>query len=157
MGHVLNSDLLAGNDPDKKLRREAVMRQLLSPELLNISGIRTLASDEVRFRAGSYHCGSVWLWDTHHIAKGMRRLGYTDEADELDRRILNVVNITRVFPEYVRGDFSGVPSINQRTINIWDENYQRINKLEQPPQEVQAWTVAAILAIKKRLERRGVA
>jgi glycogen debranching enzyme len=156
MGHVLNSRLLEGDDPEMVRRRESVMRHLLSPELLNISGIRTLASDEVRFRAGSYHCGSVWLWDTHHIAKGMRRLGYKSEADELDKRILKVVEITRVFPEYVRGDFSGVPSINHRTINVWDEKYQRINKLEQPPQEVQAWTVAAILAIKKRMERRNL-
>lgn len=155
MGHILNSDLLAGNDPERVRRRECVMRQLLSPELLNISGIRTLASDEVRFRAGSYHCGSVWLWDTHHIAKGMRRLGYDDEANELDRRILNVVEITRVFPEYARGDFSGIPAINQRTINVWNETYQRINKLEQPPQEVQAWTVAAIVAIKKRMEQEN--
>lgn len=156
MGHTLNSRLLEGDDPEMVRRRESIMRQLLSPELLNISGIRTLASDEVRFRAGSYHCGSVWLWDTHHIAKGMRRLGYENEADELDRRILKVVDITHVFPEYVRGDFSGIPTINQRTITVWDETYERVNKLEQPPQEVQAWTVAAILAIKKRMERRGL-
>jgi hypothetical protein len=84
----------------------------------------------------------------------MRRLGYKKEADDLDQRILNVVETTRIFPEYVRGDNSDTPSINTRTVNIWDETYQRINKLEQPPQEVQAWTVAAILATRKRLERR---
>ena len=155
MGHALNSRLLESNDPQIVAMRESVVRQLLSPELLCTSGIRTLASDEVRFRSGSYHNGSVWLWDTHHIAKGMRRLGFKNEADDLDQRILNVVETTRIFPEYVRGDNSDTPSINTRTINIWDETYERINKLEQPPQEVQAWTVAAILATKKRLERRG--
>lgn len=156
MGHTLNSRLLEGDDPEITRRREAVVSHILSPELLNVSGIRTLASDERRFRAGSYHCGSVWLWDTHHIAKGLRRLGYYHAADDLDRRILNAVNTTKVFAEYVRGDFSETPSINQRTINIWDDNYNRINKLEQPPQEVQAWTVAAVLATKKRMERRGM-
>lgn len=156
MGHTLNSRILKGNDPEITRMREAVMRHMLSPELLNVSGIRTLASDEYRFRPGSYHNGSVWLWDTHHIAKGMRRLGYSEEADEIDRRLLNVVETTRMFPEYVRGDDSGTPTINQQTIIVWDEISQRENKVEQPPQEVQAWSVAVILATKKRLERRGV-
>lgn len=156
MGHALNSRLLEGDDPYIANRREAIKFQLLSPEMLNISGIRTLASDEVRFRPGAYHNGSVWLWDTHHIAKGLRRHGYTEEADNLDKRILEVIDATRIFPEYVRGDFADKASVNTRTINVWDETMKRINKVEQPPQEVQAWTVAAILAIKKRLERRGI-
>lgn len=156
MGHVLNSRLLEGDDPYIVKRRQAVVDHMLSPEMLNVSGIRTLASDEVRFRPGAYHNGSVWLWDTHHIAKGFRRHGYFDEADDLDRRILEVIDATRIFPEYVRGDFEERPSINTRTINVWDETTERVNKIEQPPQEVQAWTVAAILAVKKRLERRGI-
>ncbi|HEV7952094.1 MAG TPA: hypothetical protein VGO98_01855, partial [Candidatus Saccharimonadales bacterium] len=48
------------------------------------------------------------------------------------------------------------PNINQQTIIVWDEINQRENKVDQPPQEVQAWSVAVILATKKRLERRGV-
>jgi glycogen debranching enzyme len=156
MGHVLNSRLLMGDDPEDIRMRKAVVRHILSPEMRNVSGIRTLASDEIRFRPGSYHNGSVWLWDTHHIAKGLRRHGYDDEADDLDRRILNVVNTTYMFPEYVRGDDGDTPSINQQTIIVWDELNQRENKVDQPPQEVQAWTVAVILATKKRLQRRGV-
>ena len=156
MGHVLNSRLLLSGSSEDIRMRDAVVKHIMSPQLLNISGIRTLASDEVRFRAGSYHNGSVWLWDTHHIAKGLRRHGYTEEADDIDRRLLNIVNVTRMFPEYVRGDDSNMPSVNQQTIIVWDEINQRENKVEQPPQEVQAWTVAAILATKKRLARRGV-
>ena len=156
MGHTLNSRLLEGDDPYITDRRQSIVRQILSPELLCASGVRTLASDEVRFRAGAYHNGSVWLWDTHHIAKGLRRHGFYEDADDLDRRILEVIDETRIFPEYVRGDFEERASINTRTINVWDEAHQRINKIEQPPQEVQAWTVAAILAVKKRLERRGI-
>lgn len=156
MGHTLNSRLLEGDDPYVVNRREKIVHQILSPGLLNVSGIRTLASDEVRFRPGAYHNGSVWLWDTHHIAKGLRRHGYSKEADDLDRRILGVIDTTRIFPEYVRGDFAEKASVNTRTINIWDETYGRINKIEQPPQEVQAWTVAAILAIKNRLGRRNI-
>lgn len=157
MGHVLNSRLLEGDDEELVHMRQAVVRQLLSPELLNISGIRTLASDEVRFRPGAYHNGSVWLWDTHHIAKGLRRHGLIDEANELDRRLLHVIETTKIFPEYVRGDGHLLPAINEWTITTYDKQTKRENQIEQPPQEVQAWTVAAILAIKKRIDRASEA
>lgn len=153
MGHTLNSRLLKGPDPKLIRMRDAVVTQLFSPEMLNVSGIRTLASDEYRFRSGAYHNGSVWLWDTHHIAKGLRRLGYTLKADELDRRILNVVEDTYIFPEYVRGDFKEFSSINNTSIVLWDSTLNRKNLIEQPPQEVQAWTVAAILATMHRIDR----
>lgn len=154
MGHVLNSRLLQGDDPELQRKASRVVEQLHSPELLNVSGIRTLASDEVRFRPGAYHNGSVWLWDTHHIAKGLRRMGHKHFADDLDQRILHAVAITRMFPEYVRGDDSFTPSVNTDTVILYDKTADRENQVEQPPQEVQAWTVAAILATKRRLARR---
>lgn len=153
MGHTLNSRLLKGSDPSIVHMREQTVRHLFSPEMLNVSGIRTLATDEYRFRPEAYHNGSVWVWDTHHIAKGLRRLGYAQEANELDRRILSSVNETRMFPEYLRGDDSDKAAVNEKTIILWDDRNQRENVVEQPPQEVQAWTVAAILATKKRLDR----
>lgn len=160
MGHALNSRLLKGNDPRIVEMRDKIIAQIFSPEMLNVSGIRTLASDEYRFRPEAYHNGSVWLWDTHHIAKGLRRLGYSEKrpdyiekADELDRRILQVVNATHMFPEYVRGDNRAAASVNEKTIILWDEINERENKVEQPPQQVQAWTVAAILATKRRISR----
>jgi len=150
MGHVLYSQLLEGNDPENIRKREAVIDHLLSPEMLNVSGVRTLASDEVRFRPGAYHNGSVWLWDTHYIANGMKRLGYTTHADMLANRLLHIINVTRAFPEYVSGDDAPVPHINHRVVDILDEIHHRINRVEQPPQEVQAWTVAAIVATKRQ-------
>ncbi len=155
MGHTLNSRLLDGSTVDVAVKRKAVVSHLLSKHMLNVSGIRTLASDETRFRIGAYHNGSVWLWDTHHIARGLRRHHFYQEADDLDRRMLNVVEVTKIFPEYVRGDDGDTPAINRASITLWDSTNERENKIEQPPQEVQAWTVAAILAIKKRLARRG--
>jgi glycogen debranching enzyme len=152
MGHVLNSRILKGNEPAILYMREAVARQLATPELLAAGGIRTLARDEFRYRPGAYHNGSVWLWDTHHIAKGLRRHGYVDQANDLDDRILRVVESTRLFPEYVRGEQDTI-ALNQDVVILWDEAAHRENKIEQPPQEIQAWTVAAILATKKRRER----
>lgn len=144
MGHLLRSRLLAGEE--YRPFREAVIAQLFSPEMLNISGIRTLASDEIRFRPGAYHNGSVWLWDTYYIAEGLRYHGYYGLASFLAEKIHTIVNVTQKFPEYVRGDNLHHPTLNTHIVDIWDETAQRINRLEQPPQEVQAWSVAADIA-----------
>jgi len=153
MGHLLHSRLLTGNEPQIVTYREAVVRHLFSPEMLTPSGIRTLASDEKRYRPGAYHNGSVWLWDTHFIAKGLRRHGYLDLADQLSERLFNIINATHTFPEFVRGDSSPIPTLNHRVVDIWDTTYERMSRIEQPPQEVQAWSVAAILALKHYNDR----
>lgn len=152
MGHMLGSKLLDGPDEIRTHMRGALLRQLQSPELLSVSGIRTLASDELRFREGAYHNGSVWIWDTHYISKGARRHlsepAFLALADELDNRILRVVNTIGSFPEYVRG--GNEIAINEHIIDVRDPDTGLINRIEQPPQQVQAWTVAAILATKRR-------
>lgn len=144
MGHLLRSRLLEGEG--YRPYREAVIMQLFSPEMLNVSGIRSLASDEVRFRPGAYHNGSVWLWDTYYIAEGLRHHGYYGLATHLADKIHAVINVTQKFPEYVRGDSSPVPTINTRVVKYFDEIAGRTNTVEQPPQEVQAWSVAAEIA-----------
>jgi glycogen debranching enzyme len=149
MGHVLNSHLLEGDDMNVVQKRESVINHLLSPELWCKAGIRTLASDEVRFRPGAYHNGSVWIWDTHYIAKGLRRHGYTDDARTIDTNLIDLANTTGLFPEYVRGEQDEIV-LNQDTITLWDESAHRKNVIEQPPQEVQAWTVTAVLDSKHR-------
>lgn len=153
MGHVLNSRLLESDDVDIIRKRDAVITQLLSPELLCEAGIRTLASDEKRFRAGAYHNGSVWIWDTHYIAEGLRRHHMNETADTIDNHLIDITNTTGLFPEYVRGEQDRI-ALNQQTVVLWDEVAQRKNIIEQPPQEVQAWTVAAILASKLHFSNR---
>lgn len=148
MGHVLHSRLLEGDDPEIIHKREAVIQQLFSETMLNASGIRTLATDEARFRPGAYHNGSVWLWDTYLIAQGLEELGYMGLAEELELRLSNVIQETHQFPEFARGDMGDYPELNSRIVDVWDSKHQRVNRLEQPPQEVQAWSVAAILSIK---------
>jgi glycogen debranching enzyme len=157
MGHMLRSPyLLTGNSPDIILRREAVIRQLFSPEMLNVSGIRTLATSEYRFRPEAYHNGSVWLWDTYLITQGLDAHGYHGLAFELEKRLHKVIVATHQFPEFVRGDEGSSPSLNTQIVDVWDEQHKRINRVEQPPQEVQAWTVAAILDMEKRRKITGV-
>ncbi len=57
-----------------------LVRTLMSEELFCGWGIRTLASDEVRYNPMSYHNGSVWPHDNAIIAAGFARYGYREEA-----------------------------------------------------------------------------
>jgi glycogen debranching enzyme len=155
MGHVLNSRLLDGDNPDSADKRNKVVAQLMSPGMLSHTGVRTLADDEVLFRPGSYHNGSVWTVDNFIIAQGLRHHNYTHEAEVLEDCCLTMVEDTNSFAEYSRGDHKNKASLNKYIIDINDHRAHRINRLEQPPQEVQAWTVAAILAIKIRRGREA--
>ena len=148
MGHLLHSRLLESKDKETSRYRRSVISNIFSPEMLAPGGVRTLASDEARFRPFAYHNGSVWLWDTHFIAKGLRRHGYHRLSEELSGRLFHIIDSTKRFPEFVRGDESIEPTLSRRTVTVWDEINKRENCIEQPPQEIQAWTVAAILALK---------
>lgn len=147
MGHVLHSQLFTDGSEMSREIVESTVRQIFSSVLLAASGIRTLASDEVRFRPGAYHNGSVWLWDTHVIARGLRMHGLHALADDLDERLFDVIDRLHGYPEFVRGDTEGI-SANTRIIDVYDEVNHHANRVEQPPQEIQAWSVAAIVAIK---------
>ncbi len=148
MGHLLHSQLLKGNDIDTTTRRHAVISQLFSPELLSASGIRTLASNELRFRPGAYHNGSVWTWDNYLILQGLENHGYYGLANFLRKILLKDITVVHRLPEYFRGDLDNVLRLNTRLVEVYDDINKRFNTLEQPPQDVQAWTAAAILAIK---------
>lgn len=153
MGHLLHSRLLDGDDPEIVRRREAVVAQLFSPAMLCLNGIRTLSAEEVRFRPGAYHNGSVWIWDNYLISQGLARHGYEQQAVELNERLLSDIRATRRFPEYLRGDDDKTHRLNTRTVKIWDKKNNFENTLEQPPQDIQAWSAAAILAIKLKRRR----
>lgn len=142
MGRLLDSEILAG--PDWRTYAEAIVAQISSQDLLAAAGVRTLAAGSARYRPGSYHNGSVWPYDTRLVARGMIRHGHDDLAADLDRRIVRVVETMRCYPEFVRGD-GARPDINRRVVEVADGT-GRVNRVEQPPQLLQAWTVAAVIS-----------
>ena len=148
MGHLLHSRLLLGEDPTERKYREAVVRHLFSPQLFSFSGIRTLSTDANRFRPGAYHNGSVWVWDNYLIIQGLEMNGYFGLARFLEHIISEDITSVKRLPEYLRGDTDEAHNLNTRIVEIQDSIYKRVNRLEQPPQDVQAWTAAAMLAIK---------
>ncbi|MFP5021174.1 amylo-alpha-1,6-glucosidase [Pseudonocardia phyllosphaerae] len=143
MGHLLYSGLLDGADAAPY--RDDVVRQLFGPGLLCSAGLRTLHADEVRYWPGGYHTGSSWLWQSLHVADGLRRHGFHALAEELRARCRRVHRVTGLLPEFARGaEDRGV--LNDRIVDVWQDADQRENRLEQPPQEVQAWTAAGLYA-----------
>lgn len=154
MGHLLASGLLRGTDGDIRGRRDAVIRQLFSPGLLCSAGIRSLHADEVRYWPGGYHTGNSWLWQSMHIADGLEQHGFALLAEELRDRCRRVYLRTGLLPEFARGDDNrGV--LNDRIVDLWQAADQRENRLEQPSQELQAWTVASLYAAKRRAGARA--
>lgn len=148
MGHLLHSRLLMGDNPEITRRREAIIRQLFSPEMVGLNGIRTIASDEVRYRPGAFHNGSVWIWNNYLITQGLILNGYNKLADYVATKLLDDVQVTRRFPEYLRGDDDPDHRLNTSRVVVYDRHYQRENVVEQAPQDIQAWSVAAIMSIK---------
>jgi glycogen debranching enzyme len=144
MGHLLDSGLLTG--PECAEMRQRTVEKLFTPELLCAGGIRTLGTNEVRYRAGSYHNGSCWPWDTAKIVRGLRRFGFHRLANALGRRVADVCFQFGGFPEFCRGDANAI-LFNDRVVDVRDRD-GRPNRIEQPPQQVQAWTVAAIIELK---------
>jgi len=148
MGWVLNSGILDGNSPDIFRKKEQLVKTLFSEEMLTDGGIRTLSDKEVRYSPGSYHNGSIWLFDNFQIRKGLARQGYTKEAKEIDKKLKNIYRELRVFPEFIRGNEK--IEINRCVIDVWNEKDSRKNKLERPPQLIQAWSVSALYAVNSK-------
>jgi glycogen debranching enzyme len=146
MGWLLGSRLL--DRPEHAGRRRRLVELLLSDEFLAEGGIRTLSARETRFRPRAYHNGNVWGCDNYLISLGFERQGFRDEALELQRRLVASCRATHRFPEFVAGHEPGTELIAKRIIDVYDSRYERMNRIEQPPQEIQGWTVAAMVAIE---------
>jgi glycogen debranching enzyme len=146
MGWLLGSRLLDG--PDLESRRRRIVELLFSDELLAGGGIRTLSSREARFRPRAYHNGNVWACDNYLISLGLEQRGFRDEAQELRQRIAADCRSTHRYPEFVAGGEPGSELIAKRIVDVYDDVNDRMNRIEQPPQEIQGWTVAAMVAIE---------
>lgn len=144
MGWLLRSRLLDGRED----RQRRIVELLFSDELLAEAGVRTLSSREVRFRPRSYHNGTVWPHDNYVISLGLEHRGFGEEAKELRRRVVSLCRATRRFPEFVAGGGSGEPLFTRRIVDVYDTVNERSNRIEQPPQELVAWTVTAMVAIE---------
>src|SRR5919202_954386 len=128
--------------------RPALIARFSQPDLVAGAGVRTKSTDAPRFRAGSYHNGSSWPMDTGVIADGLRRWGQTAAADDLESRILDGCRVVGGFPEFFRGDLDGSLRVNDSILDAVVDGV--LNRLEQPPQANQGWTVTRVWRILRR-------
>ena len=144
MGWLLRSRLLDGRED----RQRRIVELLFSDEFLAESGVRTLSNREVRFRSRSYHNGTVWPHDNYLISLGLEQRGFVDEAQELRRRLASFCRATHRFPEFVGGGGPDEAPFTKRIVDVYDTINDRPNRIEQPPQEIVCWTVAAMVAVE---------
>jgi len=128
-----------------------IVRMLFSTELLTPAGVRGRALSEHNPRFRNYH-ENVWPVDTAAIARGLRRQGLDELADELEARLLNVANTLGGAFEFVAVDELG---------RIFDPRLSAVAAAslfgrtvpglptEMVPDEPMGWTATALLAIKR--------
>ena len=134
--------------------RAQLIQRLFADDMLAGAGIRTRWTGSPRFRAGSYHNGSTWPVDTGIIADGLRRHNEPQLADELESRILAGCALIGGFPEFFRGDPDGSIAVNTATLDDLVDG--SLNRLEQPPQLEQGWTITRVWSILRRRAARVV-
>jgi glycogen debranching enzyme len=83
IGHCLWSGIVTDE------RASLVAERLMSPEMWNGWGIRTLASDEPGYDPMSYHCGTVWPHDGALCALGLKSYGFNSDALTVARGLLS--------------------------------------------------------------------
>ena len=81
-GHCLWAGILP------RERASSVADRLVSPELFNGWGIRTLSTRAINYDPASYHNGSVWAFDTALAAAGLRKAGFNTHAETVARSLL---------------------------------------------------------------------
>ncbi|MBA3350352.1 MAG: amylo-alpha-1,6-glucosidase [Actinobacteria bacterium] len=102
-GHLLWSGIVETG------RAAEVSSRLMSPDLCNGWGLRTLAAGETAYNPIGYHTGSVWPHDTGIAAEGMRRYGHRDPAARLLEALLSTAGyfehrLPEVFAGYARSE-----------------------------------------------------
>ena len=152
MASSLGCGLLSKDNPDEKRMIDATIKHLVSPALLAYAGIRTVASDEICYGPNSYHTGSVWPWDTAHVADSLEREGFPYLGWEVRARILRLVTESGAFPEFVSGDSNKITFPNIMAY-AWNQKDEILYVHVQPPQPAQGWTISAVHDLKIRSSR----
>src|SRR5438067_3080982 len=107
-GHALWSGIAR---PD---RARATAEQLLTPEMFNGWGVRTLSSAALRYNPLGYHLGTIWPHDNSLIAAGFKRYGLDSEALQIVEGMLQAATefeghrLPELFGGFAREDY-GVP------------------------------------------------
>jgi len=98
IGHCLWTGIV---DEDKA---PEVAKHLMSDQMFNGWGIRTMASDTTGYNPTGYHTGSVWPHDSAIVAAGLMRYGFVEESHRIMMSLLDLSrNSSWRLPELTAG------------------------------------------------------
>jgi glycogen debranching enzyme len=144
-GRLLDSGVLLGDEFSGY--RTAIANAMTDESMLGESGLRTLSSAHHSYRPGGYHTGSSWPFDGVLTARGLLKNGFTRESKIVQAKIKHAIESCGGYPEFFRGDWPETDLINRfiHDVQIVDERgvHSHTNRVAQPPQIIQGWTVAA--------------
>ena len=139
-GRLLDSKILEGEEYLEF--RRAIAEALTDPQLLGWAGLRTLSVNHPAYRPGGYHTGSVWPMDGVLASRGLVRHGFKREALLLLSKTKEAIESIGGYPEFFRGDATQSEPITSRLTDVVDLNGFH-NRVCQPPQMIQGWSVGA--------------
>ena len=144
-GRLLDSKIISGQEFTKY--RQAIANAVTDSTLLGESGLRTLSNTHISYRPGGYHTGSAWPFDGVLVARGLLKQGFNNESELIQNKTRVAIESSGGYPEFFRGDWPTGDLINTyihdvRSFDI-NQNVERFNRVAQPPQIIQGWTVAA--------------
>ena len=144
-GRLLDSKIISGQEFTKY--RQAIATAVTDSTLLGESGLRTLSNNHLSYRPGGYHTGSAWPFDGVLVARGLLKQGFDNESVLIQRKTQVAIESSGGYPEFFRGDWPASDLINRyiHDVKSFDtaRNAERFNRVAQPPQIIQGWTVAA--------------
>jgi glycogen debranching enzyme len=143
-GRLLDSTIFDG--PEWEIYRIVIADALTDPQLLGPAGLRSLSSNHPSYRPGGYHTGSAWPMDGIFAGRGLLRHGFQSQASALIGRTVAAIESIGGFPELLRSDAPLHGWVTDEVIDIEgsaDGFGTGFNRVCQPPQMIQGWTVAA--------------
>ncbi|MHB0929250.1 MAG: amylo-alpha-1,6-glucosidase [Candidatus Nanopelagicales bacterium] len=141
-GRLLDSAILEGAEFASYGR--AITDVMMDPDMLSAAGLRTLAASHISYRPGGYHTGTSWPMDSTFVARGMVRHGFRREALEVATRTRHAIESVGGYPEFFRGDMPLHGPISTSIVDVRRTGTRMsVNRVTQPPQLLQGWTVAA--------------
>lgn len=151
-GRLLDSHVISGDEFIEY--RKGIAAAMTDSSMLGESGLRTLSNEHVSYRPGGYHSGSAWPFDGVLTARGLLKQGFTKESMHVQAKIKKAIESCGGYPEFFRSDWPEKDLINRfiQDVQFEDTNGVRAdtNRIAQPPQLIQGWTVAAYSWLSRR-------
>jgi glycogen debranching enzyme len=105
IGHLVGTGLLNAEE------EQTVAELLVTSDMANGYGLRTMSARDAGYAALSYHCGSVWPHDTAIVMHGLARAGHGAAAAILAEGLLRAAETFEYrLPELYAGDSTTVTS-----------------------------------------------